>query len=79
MTDYAARCAVDFVLLFAAEDSLYRRHHLERVDNPPTWVKIHDLHTLGVARAVTPYELMVRPVDGAVRPSGEIDLLGHFF
>jgi GNAT superfamily N-acetyltransferase len=78
-TAYAAACGMDFVLLFADEDSLYRRNGFVRVDNPLTWVKINDHATIGLARAVTPHELMVRPVGGAVWPSGEIDLLGHVF
>lgn len=79
VTGYAADCGMDFVLLFADDESLYRRHGFVPVDNPLTWVRIHDHRTLGVARAVPSHELMVRPVSGAAWPDGEIDLLGHVF
>ena len=79
VTAYAAACGMDFVLLFADNDGLYHRNGFVRVDNPLTWVKINDHHTIGLARAVTPHELMVRPVGTASWPTGEIDLLGHVF
>lgn len=79
VTSYATACGMDFVILFADEDGLYRRHGFVPVDNPLTWVKIHDHRTIGLARAVTPHEMMVRPVSGSIWPAGEIDLLGHVF
>ncbi|MBM2619422.1 hypothetical protein JIG36_28100 [Actinoplanes sp. LDG1-06] len=79
VTGYAATCGIDFVCLFADEEGLYRRHGFTTVDNPLTWVKINDHHTIGLARAVTPHEIMVRPVSGAAWPTGEIDLLGHVY
>ncbi len=79
LTDYAAACGMDFVILFADDDSLYLRHGFVRVDNPLSWVKINDHHVIGLAHAETPHELMVRPVRDAVWPTGEIDLLGHIF
>ncbi|WP_436532876.1 GNAT family N-acetyltransferase [Actinoplanes sp. HUAS TT8] len=79
VTSYATACGMDFVLLFADNDALYRRHGFVRVDNPLTWVKINDHRTIGLARAVTPHEMMIRPVTGSTWPTGEIDLLGHVF
>ncbi|SNY47242.1 GNAT family N-acetyltransferase [Paractinoplanes atraurantiacus] len=79
VTGYAAACGMDFVILFADDDSLYGRHGFTRVDNPLSWVKINDHRVIGLAQAVTPHELMVRPVSGAAWPAGEIDLLGHVF
>jgi GNAT superfamily N-acetyltransferase len=79
VTSYATACGMDFVILFADEDGLYRRHGFVRVDNPLTWVKINEHHTIGLARAVTPHEMVVRPVGGSVWPAGEVDLLGHIF
>ncbi|MBL7261048.1 GNAT family N-acetyltransferase [Paractinoplanes lichenicola] len=76
---YAGGCGMDFVILFADDDGLYRRHGFARVDNPLTWVKINEHHTIGLAQAVTPHEMMVRPVGEMVWPTGEIDLLGHVF
>jgi hypothetical protein len=76
---YATACGLDYVILFADEDSLYRRHGFSRVDNPLTWVKINEHHTIALARAVTLHEMMVRPVGSSVWPAGEIDLLGHVF
>ncbi|MEV4348233.1 GNAT family N-acetyltransferase [Actinoplanes sp. NPDC049596] len=76
---YAAACRIDFVILFADEEGLYRRHGFTRVGNPLSWVKINDHHVIGLAHSVTPHELMVRPVGDAAWPAGEIDLLGHVF
>ncbi|MEU4236871.1 GNAT family N-acetyltransferase [Actinoplanes sp. NPDC026619] len=79
LTGYATTCGMDFVILFADDDTLYRRHGFTRVDNPLTWVKINDHHTIGLAESVTPHELMVRPVGDKTWPPGETDLLGHVF
>ena len=79
VSGYAAACGIDFVILFADEDGLYRRNGFARVGNPLTWVKINEHRTIGLAQAVTPHELMVRPVSGTAWPAGEIDLLGHVF
>lgn len=79
LTTYAETCGMDFVLLFADVDALYLRHGFAPVDNPLSWVKINDHHTIGLAQSVTPHELMVRPVNGTTWPAGEIDLLGHVF
>jgi GNAT superfamily N-acetyltransferase len=76
---YAAACAMDFVLLFADDDRLYRRAGWDRVDNPLSWVKINEHATIGLAQAVTPHEMMVRAVGRRPWPAGEIDLLGHVF
>ncbi|XVV17650.1 GNAT family N-acetyltransferase [Actinoplanes sp. CA-131856] len=79
LTGYAAACGMDFVILFADDDSLYLRHGFARVGNPLSWVKINDHRVIGLAQGVTPHELMVRPVSGMPWPPGEIDLLGHVF
>ena len=78
-TDYAGACEMDFVVLFADDDRLYRRNGFVHVDNPLSWVKIHDHTTLGVARAVTPHEMMVKAIGPRAWPTGEVDLLGHVF
>jgi GNAT superfamily N-acetyltransferase len=77
--DYAAACGMDFVILFADDDRLYRRAGWSRVDNPLSWVKINEHTTIGLAHAVTPHEMMVKPVAQRPWPAGEIDLLGHVF
>ncbi|MEU8817669.1 hypothetical protein [Actinoplanes sp. NPDC048796] len=79
LTAYATACAMDFILLFADDDTLYTRHGFTRVANPLSWVKINDHQVIGLARSVTPHELMARPVTTATWPPGEIDLLGHVF
>ncbi len=79
VTGFAAACEMDFVVLFADDDRLYRRNGWSRVDNPLSWVQIHEHATLGVARAVTPHEMMVKAVGSREWPAGEVDLLGHVF
>ncbi|MFF5076257.1 GNAT family N-acetyltransferase [Actinoplanes sp. NPDC000266] len=79
LNGYAADCGMNFVILFADDDSLYHRNGFVRVDNPLTWVKINDHRVIGLAQAVAPHELMVRSVTGAIWPTGDIDLLGHVF
>jgi GNAT superfamily N-acetyltransferase len=79
VTAYAAACEMDFVILFADDDRLYLRDGWVRVGNPLSWVKIHEHATLGVARAVTPHAMMVKPVGPRPWPAGEVDLLGHVF
>jgi GNAT superfamily N-acetyltransferase len=79
VTAYAVSCEMDFLALFADDDRLYRRDGWVHVDNPLSWVKINDHTTIGLARAVTPHEMMVKAIGGRAWPSGEIDLLGHVF
>jgi GNAT superfamily N-acetyltransferase len=69
----------DFVVLFADDDRLYLRNGLVRVDNPVTWVKVHEHTTLGLAEKVVPGVMMVRATGTVAWPAGEVDLLGHLF
>ncbi len=77
--EFAGACEIDFVILFADDDRLYLRHGWCHVDNPLTWVKIHEHSTLGVTRAVGPHAMMVKAVGRRTWPTGEVDLLGHVF
>lgn len=79
VTDLAGSGGMDFVLLFADDDRLYVRNGWSRVNNPLSWVKIHEHRTLGVASSVTPSEMMVKAVGPRPWPTGEVDLLGHVF
>jgi len=79
VTDLAHGGGMDFVLLFADDDRLYVRNGWSRVDNPLSWVKIHEHRTLGVTSSVTPSEMMVKAVGPRAWPTGEVDLLGHVF
>ena len=79
VTDLAVARGMDFVLLFADDDRLYVRSGWTRVDNPLSWVKVHEHATIGLARSVVPHELMVKRAGRRPWPAGEIDLLGHVF
>jgi hypothetical protein len=69
----------DFVVLFADDDRLYLRNGWAHVDNPVTWVKVHEHTTLGLAEKVVPGVMMVRPTGAIPWPAGDVDLLGHLF
>jgi GNAT superfamily N-acetyltransferase len=69
----------DFVILFADDDRLYGRHGWVRVDNPVTWLKVHEHTTVGLAEKVVPGVMMVRPTGTVPWPDGDVDLLGHLF
>jgi GNAT superfamily N-acetyltransferase len=79
VTTFAQACEMDFVVLFADDDRLYVRHGWSRVDNPCTWVKIHEHATLGLAEDVVPQTMMVKAVGHRSWPAGRVDLLGHLF
>jgi GNAT superfamily N-acetyltransferase len=69
----------DFVVLFADDDRLYRRNGWVRVDNPVTWLKVHEHTTLGLAEKIVPGAMMVKPTGTVPWPPGDVDLLGHLF
>lgn len=69
----------DFVVLFADDDRLYSRNGFAHVDNPVTWLKVHEHTTLGLAEKVVPGVMMVRPTGSLSWPAGDVDLLGHLF
>jgi GNAT superfamily N-acetyltransferase len=79
VTGFARSCGIDFVILFADDDRLYRRNGWVRAGNPCSWVKIHDHSTLGLAIAEDTNALMVKVIGDRAWPEGEVDLLGHLF
>jgi GNAT superfamily N-acetyltransferase len=79
MTEYARSCEMDFIILFADDSRVYDRNGWVRAPNPCSWVKIHDHHTLGLARAEDAGALMVKAIGEQAWPEGEVDLLGHVF
>jgi GNAT superfamily N-acetyltransferase len=79
VTGYARHCRMDFVILFADDDRIYARNGWARVDNPLSWVKIHEHATIGLAADVTPHPMMTKPVGQLAWPDGAVDLLGHMF
>lgn len=78
-TELARGRDIDFVVLFADDDRLYARNGWVRVDNPVTWLKVHEHTTLGVAERVVPGAMMVLPTGKSAWPDGDVDLLGHLF
>ncbi len=69
----------EFAVLFADDDRLYLRNGFVGVDNPVTWLKIHEHRTLGLSERVVPGGMMVRSPTGEPWPAGDVDLLGHLF
>jgi GNAT superfamily N-acetyltransferase len=79
VTELARSCGMDFVILFADDDRLYRRNGWAHASNPCSWLKIHDHATLGLATAEDTGTLMVKRIGRQAWPQGEVDLLGHLF
>jgi len=75
---YAERCEVDVVLLFADDHRLYARHGWRLVDNPVSWLEVHEHRTIGLAEQEPMGDaLMVRTLGSVTWPEGDVDLLGH--
>jgi predicted N-acetyltransferase YhbS len=79
VTESARHGDIDFVILFADDDRVYTRNGWVRVDNPVTWVKVHEHTTVGLAERVATGEMMVLPTGEGTWPDGDVDLLGHRF
>jgi GNAT superfamily N-acetyltransferase len=79
LTEFAQSCAMDFIILFADDDRVYRRNGWSRVSSPCTWLMIHEHATLGLARSEDTGALMVKQTGQLPWPDGEADLLGHLF
>ena len=69
---------IDFIVLFAHDDRLYRAHSFRHPCNLVRWVRIHEHEIIGIAQAPLP-ELMVKQLGGREWPNGPVDLLGHVF
>ena len=79
VTRLARACDMDFVILFADDDRLYRRNGWARAANTCSWVKIQDHSTVGLATAQDTKALMVKVSGEQAWPGGDVDLLGHLF
>jgi GNAT superfamily N-acetyltransferase len=79
LLDEVLALSSDFVVLFADDDRLYNRNGFVHVDNPVTWLKVHEHSTVGLAEKVVPGVMMVKPTGTVPWPTGDVDLLGHLF
>ena len=79
VTELAQVAGVEFIVLFADDDRLYRREGWTGVQNTCSWLKINDHTTLGLAERQQTGALMVKAMGGHAWPEGDVDLLGHLF
>jgi predicted acetyltransferase len=79
VTALAAEVRAAFVVLFADDDRLYRRHGWTGVANTCSWLKINDHTTMGLAEQEATGALMVKATGDRRWPNGDVDLLGHLF
>ncbi|MFX3649716.1 MAG: GNAT family N-acetyltransferase [Paenibacillus sp.] len=75
-----AQGRVDFVLLFADHDELYRKNGFKTVSNTCKWLKIdHEtLTTVGVGTQMVE-GLMIKEVGSVPWDEGELDFLGYLY
>ncbi|WP_339242425.1 GNAT family N-acetyltransferase [Paenibacillus sp. FSL R5-0517] len=75
-----AKERVDFVLLFADHEELYRKNGFKTVSNTCTWLKINHetLTTVGVGTQKVE-GLMIKEVGSRLWEEGELDFLGYLY
>ena len=77
--DLAKEFGVQFLLLTTETEDIYLKNGFEHVNNPCTWLVIHNHKTLGALKRTLEEGLMVKAVSKNQWPDGSVDLLGHMF
>jgi GNAT superfamily N-acetyltransferase len=77
--ELAGELGVDYIVLFADDERLYRSNGYTRAGNVCRWVMIDEHRTIGIREETLAHCLMYKSVGGRPWPSGTIDLLGHVF
>ncbi|WP_063302614.1 GNAT family N-acetyltransferase [Pseudovibrio sp. W64] len=76
----AMRADVDFIVLFADDGSLYRKHGFLNVSPALTkWLAIEDVASAMLLERDLSECFMVKPVGDMRWPEGHIDMLGYLF
>ena len=70
---------VDFVVLFADDDRVYKKRDYVHVSNDLTYMGINEGNSLGILEGSFPDVMMVKPVSKAKWVKGPVDLLGYLF
>jgi ribosomal protein S18 acetylase RimI-like enzyme len=78
VSELATRSQASFLLLFAKDQRIYRKHDYRPVENEVRWLKIHEHRSLSVGSEKVP-EMMIRQMGTTEWPEGPVDLLGHLF
>lgn len=78
LQELASEYQAQFMLTFASRSDFYVKNGFEEVHTPCRWLMIHQGVTMGVMQRKLS-GVMVKPLDGAPWPKGELDLLGHIF
>jgi GNAT superfamily N-acetyltransferase len=71
--------SIDFLVLFADDDRLYKANGYQRVENMCRWVMIDKHHTIGIAERSLADCMMVKPLAGQTWENGPVDMLGYVF
>jgi len=70
---------VDFIVLAATEQELYKKNDFNVVSNTCRWVMINDHQTLGVAHRTIDDCIMIKSIMGEKWKSGLVDFMGPVF
>jgi GNAT superfamily N-acetyltransferase len=71
--------SIDFLVLFADDDRLYKANGYQRVENICRWVMIDEHQTIGVAERSLADCMMIRLMAGQEWENGLVDMLGYVF
>jgi hypothetical protein len=77
--DLGLKNNVDFLVLTSDEDEFYLKNGFQVVKNPCRWLVIHNHVSMGVLKRTLNHGLMVKPINQATWPAGELDFMGHMF
>ncbi|MEM6964067.1 MAG: GNAT family N-acetyltransferase [Bacteroidota bacterium] len=71
--------AIDFIVLIAQEQNVYKKNGYQSCDNDCRWLIINELQALGVAKRTLENALMVKPLGQEKWEKGTVDFLGCLF
>jgi hypothetical protein len=79
VTQLAHSSGIDFCVLFAKDQRLYRSHGFSLLPVDVIWLRIHEHQNYGVGRERIESEFMILQTGNRAWPVGEVDLLGYLF
>ena len=69
---------IDFLILFADIEALYKNNAFLKVKNTCIWTKIDESRTIGIAEKEV-HELMIKNIGNKVWDDGYLDMLGYLY
>ncbi|MCB9474157.1 MAG: GNAT family N-acetyltransferase [Candidatus Delongbacteria bacterium] len=75
----ASACGIDYVILLADDQRLYRSHGFVSVHATCAWLRIDEFRSLGMAVEPLGGELMIKRTGHKEWPEGLVDFLGYLF